>query len=199
MSRSKLTSPGAVALIVLISALLRAAIAQAADNDQFRWDIIHVNFATTPIELTAGGHTSASADDGSSITLTGSGTFKMNPGNPQDVTGGGTWSTSTGDSGTYEVTGLVSFTEAPGQAIGLDDDVCDACTVANSHAGLAVLKVAFDDGSEGVLTVSCTFEPPQTPASVFEGITVSKGFVDNFDREPGEPVNGNATIFHDLD
>jgi hypothetical protein len=113
------------------------------------------------------------------------------------VTGGGTWSTSTGGTGTYEVTGFVSFTLAPGTFPSfLTDDVCDGCNATNAHSGLAVLKVAFNDGSEGVLTVSCS--NPGTPLSVFEGITVSKGFVDYWNHDPGDPFNGNASAFHDL-
>src|SRR5207245_10185095 len=60
-------------------------------NHHMRWDIVSVNFAT--LTLSAGGVASARANDGSKITLTGSGTYRSNPGNPQDVTGGGTWQT----------------------------------------------------------------------------------------------------------
>src|SRR2546422_9628620 len=64
----------------------------SASNHHMRWDIISVNFAT--LTLSAGGVASARANlDLSKITLTGSGTFRSNPGNPQDVTGGGTWQT----------------------------------------------------------------------------------------------------------
>jgi hypothetical protein len=113
----------------------------------------------------------------------------MNSGNSQDVTGGGTWSTSAG-SGNYEVTGFVSFVLSPAGTFPsfLHDDVCDNCSAANAHAGLVVLKVAFDDGSDGVLTVSCAL--PGAPTSMFEGITVSKGFVDYWNREPGNQETG---------
>src|SRR5206468_1354180 len=89
----------------------------SASNHHMRWDIIDVNFATGT--LSAGGVASARANDGSKITLTGSGTFRSNPGNPQDVAGGGTWETfdasgGTTGNGSYTVTGLVSFTVAPG-------------------------------------------------------------------------------------
>src|SRR2546425_12872463 len=63
----------------------------SANNHHMRWDIVSVNFAT--LTLSAGGVASARANDGSKITLTGSGTYRSNPGNPQDVTGGGTWQT----------------------------------------------------------------------------------------------------------
>ena len=194
MNPFKLTILTAFMLTALSFAFSRVDIAQAADNGLIRWDIIHVDITSTPPVLTAGGHTSAAALDASSITLTGSGTFRSNPGKPQAVTGGGTWSTSIGGSGNYEVTGFVSFIEgAPLE--GVVDDVCDACTLANSRTGLAVLKVAFDDGSDGVLILSCAPEPQ---GAVFEGITVSKGFVDYFEPDSGDPGNGNATEFHHL-
>src|SRR2546426_3410106 len=70
----------------------------SASNHHMRWDIISVNFGTGT--LSAGGVASARANlDLSKITLTGSGTFRSNPGNPQDVTGGGTWQTSDASGG----------------------------------------------------------------------------------------------------
>jgi hypothetical protein len=194
MSRFKLTVLGFLGFIVMLS-MFRVSVAQATDNDLFRWDIVHINFITHVV--TAGGHTSAKANDGSTITLTGSGTFDVNSGNPQNVTGGGTWSTSTGAGGNYEVTDFVSFAPSPGTFPPfLNDDVCDGCIAADAHAGLAVLQIRFNDGSEGVLTVSCAL--PGAAPSVFEGINVSKGPVVYWNRDPGDPGNGNATLFHDL-
>jgi hypothetical protein len=194
MSRFKLTVLGFLGFIVMLS-VSRVSVVQAADNDLFRWDIVHINFITG--HVTAGGHLSPQANDMSAITLTGSGTFRVNSGNSQDVTGGGTWSTSAGGRGNYEVTGFVSFAPSKGTFPSvLTDDVCDGCSAADAHAGLAVLKVAFDDGTDGVLTVSCAL--PGAPASEFEGVTVSKGPVDYWNRESGTPGNGDATLFHDL-
>src|SRR5713226_6701021 len=162
MSRIKLTVLGFLGFIVMLS-VIRLRVAQATSNDQFRWDLISVNFATGTVS--AGGHDSAKANDGSRITLTGSGTFRSNSGNPQDVTGGGTWSTSgpagTG-SGTYTVTGFVDFDVAPGvfplttDNIGAKEDI---------RAGLVVLQIAYSDGSDGILVVSCHLLG--TPDSVF--------------------------------
>jgi len=197
MSRIKLTVLGFLGFIAMLS-VFRVSVAQATLNDQFRWDLISVNFLTGTVS--AGGHDSAKANDGSKITLTGSGTFRSNSGNPQDVTGGGTWETfdSFGVSsgrGTYEVTGLVSFTLADGTFPLTTDNIGNK---ADAHAGLAVLQIAFSDGSEGVLTVSCHITG--TPDSVFEGITVTKGFVDYWNRQaPVAGVNANRTVFHDLD
>ena len=40
--------------------------------------------------------------------------------------------------------------------------------------GTAVLKIAFSDGSTGVLTVGC--HGPGAPPGIFEGIATTKGF-----------------------
>src|SRR5205823_1492085 len=88
----------------------------SASNPHMRWDIISVNFGTGTVS--AGGVASAFANDNSKITLTGTGTFRSNPGNPQDVTGGGSWTTYASGApmpgiGTYEATGLLSYVPAP--------------------------------------------------------------------------------------
>jgi hypothetical protein len=170
-----------------------------AKNALMRWDIVSINFATGTVS--AGGHASARAEDGSKITLTGSGTFRSNPGKPQNVTGGGTWTTYAADgttvtgSGTYRVSRFVSFVHAPGtpplpnDAIGVRD---------NGRAGLLHVRISYSDGSAGVLVVSCHLVG--TPDSVFEGITVSKSFVDYWNREapPAPPGDANRTLFHVL-
>src|SRR5437899_6398400 len=71
----------------------------SASNHHMRWDIVSINFATGT--ASAGGIASSRANDGSKITLTGSGTFRSNPGNPQDVTGGGTWQTYDASGGSH--------------------------------------------------------------------------------------------------
>lgn len=105
----------------------------------------------------------AKAQDGSTITFKGSGTFDV--GDADEVTGGGTWSLSTGQSGTYRVTSLVKFDLAPGFAPVRPD----------FRAGLAFLRIAYSDRSRGFLVVGCHL--PGTPDSVAEGIIASKGFV----------------------
>ena len=171
----------------------------SASNHHMRWDIISVNFAT--LTLSAGGVASARANDGSKITLTGSGTFRSNPGNPQDVTGGGTWHTfdATGGStgtGSYTVTGLVSFTVAPGTFPLPHDNIGNS---ADAGSGLLVVRIAYSDGSGGSLVVSCHFVG--TPDAVFEGVTASKGFVSYWNREapPAPPGDANRTAFHVID
>jgi hypothetical protein len=69
---------------------------------------------------------------------------------------------------------------------------------AERSAGLVVLRVAYSDGEQGTLVVSCHLVG--TPDSVFEGITASKGFVDYWNREAPvggfAPGNANRTLFH---
>jgi len=132
---------------------------------------------------------SATAADGLSITITGEGTFVApagNGGTSGATTGGGTWQTKdvsntvTG-SGSYRVTGLVRWERAP----------VTSPSDPGSTGGLAILRIEYDDGSAGTLTVSCRIAP--TPPGRFEGITATKGFVDYWNRVTA------ATIFHGLD
>src|SRR3989441_10099934 len=89
----------------------------SASNHHMRWDIISVDFGTGT--ASAGGVASARTNlDLSKITLTGSGTYRSNPGNPQDVTGGGTWQTfdasgGGGGKGTHTMSRLVGVYLSP--------------------------------------------------------------------------------------
>jgi len=195
-----LGSLGVIAIGISILPIGQAA----AGNNKIRWGIPSVNFATTPLTLSPGGHSSAIANDGTSITLTGSGTFRSNSGNPQNVTGGGTWETFAEDGvtvtgrGTYAVSSFVSFNlaAAPNPPASLIDNICSDCVL---HSGLAVLGIAYSDGSQGVLFISCNAPGEGTPASVFEGITVSKDYIDYWDRHNPVPgVDGNRTAIHIL-
>ena len=189
--------------VLLVLMLLGSALfvtRARADGTKYRWDIISIDFAAGT--ESAGGIASAIANDSSKITLTGEGTFNAAShfGN-SDVTGGGTWQTfdPSGNptaSGTYQVTRFVSFTVAPGTFPALKDLIGDP---ANARAGLLFVTIQYSDGSTGVLTVSCHLVG--TPNSVFEGIRVSKGFVDywNGKAPPAPPGNANRTTFHILD
>ncbi len=177
---------------------ISASAEASTDEQKVSWDIISIDFSVTPHPVTSGGVASALANDGSKITLTGSGTFRSNAGNPQDVTGGGTWHTfasggaSTG-SGTYQVTGLDRFVVAPGTPPTTNLDRIG--TAADARAGLVFLRVAYSDGSRGVLAVSCHLVG--TPDAVFEGVTASKGFVAFWNRmAPSGTVDANRTVFH---
>ena len=196
--------PVAVLALLVVSPLASSA-SGGSGNTKYQWDIINFDFATSTI--TAGGPASAFAtgSGGSThtgkITVTGHGTFRSNSGNPQNVTGGGMWQTFDGTgsptgSGNYQVTGFVDFHVAPGS---LPANVTDNSGVkADVRSGLAVFKIAYDDGSAGVLIVSCDL-PVGSPNTLFEGITASKGYVDYWERDPAVAgVNANRTNFHEL-
>ncbi len=179
----------------LLSCLAAASVrAQEEDGVTIRWDLISVDFSTTPPTTSEGGIASARAVDGSRMTLRGQGTF--NSFDPIDVSGGGHWDLfdpdgNLVDSGRYHVTNLVSFIEGPGRTATIDL-IGDR---EDSRAGLALLRIRYSDGSRGTLVVSCHLMG--TPDNVFEGITVSKGFVDYWNRDPDLPgVDANRTIFH---
>jgi hypothetical protein len=146
---------------------------------RFRWDIISVDFATGT--LSAGGMASADANDGSKITVTGSGRFRV--GDEDAVRGGGTWET-------FDKAGTSTGT-AP-----LPHDNIGA--LADERAGLLVLRISYSDGSGGVLVVSCHLVG--TPTTVIEGVTISKGFVGFLgELPPAPPGNANRTSFHLLE
>jgi hypothetical protein len=139
------------------------------------------------------------AIDGSQISMMGSGTF--GPEGSADVTGGGTWTTfdptgaATG-SGTYEVTRVVERSvvlTTPAGTGPLPDNIGNP---ADRRGGLAVLRIAYSDGSQGVLTISCRLGVAQLPAvfqgAVFEGITATKDVVGYVNQGP----NHGFTIFH---
>jgi hypothetical protein len=193
----KLRSLSLISVLVLVLSVLSVSSASADSGGHMRWDIVSVNFST--LTLSAGGIASARANDNSKITLTGSGTFRALPGNPQDVTGGGNWTTYAPDgttvtgSGTYQVTGFVSYVLAPGMAPLPNDNIGPR---ENERGGLIIVQIAYSDGSVGTLTVSCHLVG--TPDSVFEGVTATKGFVDYWNREapPAPPGDANRTNFH---
>ncbi len=187
-------------VVLLLGGALFVTHARAADP-KYQWDILSVDFAAGT--LNAGGIASALANDGSKITLTGEGTFNTaSHTGSADVTGGGTWQTfdtsgAPTASGTYQVTSFVSFTLAPGDPPPLRDTIG---IHENIRGGLLVVTVQFSDESTGVLTVSCHLFGPSVPPSVFEGITVSKGFTDYWNRQapPAPPGDANRTNFHIL-
>jgi hypothetical protein len=192
------TTVAFLALVVLLALMLNLPIARGA-ADHVRWDIIHLNAATTPPTVSAGGFAVASARNPStlSIKLTGSGTFvgPASGGTSSAVTGGGTWETfsdgaSTG-SGTYEVTELVSWTFANFQTVGA---VTDLIGEGGSN-GVAVFRIRYSDGSEGTLGVGC--HGPGAPDGIVEGVIASKGHVTYWDAQaPAGGVDANRTSFH---
>lgn len=191
---------GIAAVLLSTVSTVQAAFAGA---DHVRWDVVSIN-PPTDFSLDPGGIAAALANDGSKIVLTSSGSFVApagGSGTSSAVTGGGTWETfdagnvSTG-SGTYWVTGLVRWEEAPG-AIASPPVTDNIGNAADGRSGLVVLRIAYSDGSQGILVVSCQL--PGAPAELFEGVTASKDFVDYFNRVAPVPgVDANRTVFHVL-
>lgn len=208
-----------VGIVGVLTALALAVFGFAAGavggngNNLMRWDLISLDTVAGQHTISPGGTASALAQNGEKLTLTGSGTFRSNPGRAQDVSGGGDWTTyatngttETG-SGTYTVTGFVSYVPAPGAAP--DPPFTDNITgqTANIRAGLAVFQITYSDGAEGVLTVSCTLPTTGTFGinDIFEGVTASKGYVDYWNHvgpTGGPPfttgTNSGRTQFHVL-
>jgi hypothetical protein len=197
-------------ILLMLPLVFKANAGDDRDEVKYRWDILHIS-SFTPVTAAPGGSASALANDNSKITLTGNGTFE--PGEPEEVTGGGTWQTFSAmgaltGSGTYRVTKLVRFTVAPGlQTSGVVDNIPGAKgDLSDERAGLLIANVAYSDGSKGVLVVSCHLNGgpdfvarPAAPASIFEGITASKGFADYWFRvAPVGGVDGGRTLFHTI-
>ena len=162
-----------------------------------RWDIQSLAGGAPPGPINPGGHASATAPGGDTITLTGFGTFvaPASGGRSSAVTGGGTWSTTAngGTSGTYTVTSLVAWESAgPQAATPTFIDNIDEGTRTN---GTAVLTIAFSDGTQGVLTIGC--HGPGAPPGIFEGIAATKNFKTYYSVEDPSPgVDANRSLFH---
>ena len=188
-----------VSLAGLLCMTVGLAVVQGS-ADHVRWDIISLNPTTTPFPtISAGGVAFASARNPSSLSikLTGSGTFvgPASGGTSGAATGGGTWetfsdTTSTG-SGTYEVVGLANWTFSNLQLPVLIDLIDDG---ARSN-GVAVLRIRYSDGSEGVLGIGC--HGPGAPGGTLEGVIASKGHVTYWDAQaPVGGVDADRTVFH---
>jgi hypothetical protein len=186
---------GAGAFLALAAALvlLMALPSSAASGAQHvRWDIFTLVGGAPPGPINPGGPASATAPDGDTITLTGSGHFvaPASGGGSGAADGGGTYTTSGGQSGTYSVTALLSWENAGAQAnVGFIDNI-DEGTRTN---GTAVLAIKFSDGSSGVLTLAC--HGPGAPPGIFEGIATTKGYKTYYTAHEPEGEFGR-TIFH---
>lgn len=195
-----------ITLVALPGILLLAAAPRAsAEAPHIRWDIATVTCqpdGSYPCTLDPGGSAVAMAVDCSipdkpfgctTITLTGKGTFVVREnGEPsKEVTGGGTWKVVAADgsvtSGAYVITELVQWEksqplvvpECPDPTCETTDNIGD---VNDATGGVAVLRVAYSDGTKGVLEFGCTGLPD--PFSITEGITATKALkIDNFAAE----------------
>ena len=95
------------------------------------------------------------------------------------MTGGGTWavvSPAGTTSGTFVVTQLVQWEKSTPLAVpecGTCETTDNIDNLSEATGGLAVLHVAYSDGTTGVLTLACS--GLADPFAVTEGITASKG------------------------
>jgi len=176
-----------------------------SEGGRVTWDIVNVNFVGgSPTHITRGGHASAMPTDNNhavtgTITVTGHGTFPNTDKCSKDVTGGGTWTVTTAaadcfpGSGNYRVIELLSWHRAGG-TLPLPDNTGDEGTPSS---GLATLRVLYDNGRRGMLTVSCHLPAGPTPACLFEGITASMDYEDFWQAQaPAGGVEGSRTLFH---
>jgi hypothetical protein len=170
-----------------------------------RWDIVSIDFTKGCVN--PGGHASARSNGGDRITMTGSGTFPdVRNKCRRDVRGGGTWSIpSASDSrcfmgeGTFKVVELLSWTPAPTKFPLPCDNIGE---IKDATSGLAKLRVAYSNGTQGVLTVSCQLKVGEqgAPECIFEGITTSMEWEDFWNNEsPAPGVDANRTVFHFVD
>jgi hypothetical protein len=105
------------------------------------------------------------APEGSTITMTGSGTLRT--GHHGTATGGGTYTKSGGESGTWTVTAIRSFVSyglAGPEPFPLPP---------GATGGQAKLRVALSNGQKGVLTIFCVLGSP--PPSTMEGFKLVLG------------------------
>src|SRR5258708_10110256 len=107
------------AAVGALGALGLPSVAFAEGGDEgggrIRWDLIDLEFP----DVFAGGDDTASAEDESTLTLSGSGTFR--PGHRSEVTGGGNWRPANPDvsgSGTYRGAHIAQRGCAPGTLVG---------------------------------------------------------------------------------
>jgi hypothetical protein len=71
-------------------------------------------------------------------------------------------------------------------------DLIDDGAAAN---GVAVFRIRYSDGSEGVLGVGC--HGPGAPDGAVEGVIASKGHVTYWDAQaPVGGVDADRTVFH---
>jgi hypothetical protein len=189
---------------VLLS-VIGAASAAFGQTREVRWALVSIQGDNA----LPGGVAFAMASDGTLITLTGSGSFVIHrnaDGHAHGVTGGGAWETrglagQHAAEGTYAATDVVAFEVGPpvptGTALPFNDLVGDP---NDARTALLVLRIAYSDGTYGILVVSCRLVGVadagfQTEtAMMFEGVTVTKAF-DAFWRT-FRIGDSNRTLFH---
>jgi hypothetical protein len=146
-------------IVVLVLAVLATAPVAFGRADHVQWDIVSLDFSTTPATANPGGEAFAMADPHLKIRFTGTGTFvaPASGGTSRAVTGGGDWETFVDDvstgSGTYQVKKIVSWEFANFQTPGtIIDHIGD---VNERASGNAVFLIEYSDGSQGTLVIGC--------------------------------------------
>ncbi len=143
----------------------------------------HASYTWVIGAVPAGSSDTARAADGSTLALSGSGQLQAGPGH--FANGGGTYTLTRGGqttSGSFTVTGIggfVSYGSAVAQGL-----------PPNLFGGQAKLRVSLDNGSSGLLTITCELGSP--PAAHTEGITVILGPGGAFTKHAG----GNNIFIH---
>ena len=159
----------------LMAGAAPALAGQATDN--------HALYTWVIGAVPAGSSDTARAAGGSTLALSGSGHLQAGPGH--FANGGGTYTLTRGGqttSGSFTVTGIggfVSYGSAAAQGL-----------PANFFGGQVTLSVSLDNGSSGLLTVTCELGSP--PAGHTEGITVILGPGGAFTKK----VSGNTVFIH---
>ena len=196
--RDLLKAGGAFAGAVALAQATGGGQLAQAQQRRVRWDIVSLRPEGAGVAVHPGGEASARSATGLRITFTGTGTFL--PGTPRDVAGGGTFkvATPTGSTifdGSYRVTELLYWQQDEGTAPPVI--VADRIGGGDPRAGLAILRIAYPGGAEGILIVSCQLAG--TNPGVFEGVIATHSTVSFYNREApqDEPfVDANRTIFH---
>ncbi len=167
-----------VAVVVASTLTVAAAPAlasRATDN--------HASYMWVVGAVPPGSSDTVMAAEGSTLTMSGSGQMKAGPGH--FANGGGTYTLTRGGqttSGSFTVTGIsgfVSYGSASAQGL-----------PANLFGGQVKLRVSLDNGSSGLLTVTCVLGSPPAPHT--EGITVILGPGGAFTKK----VSGNTVFIH---
>ena len=204
-----------ISLILLVLPLIFALYARAAGDGEcketkYRWDIVHIS-TFSPVTAFEGGFASALANNGSKITVTGHGTsscwtLKRLQGR-RDLDWHLPPTVQRNGDGTYRVTQLVRFDLAPGvQTGGLIDNIPAAIgDLTDQRGGLLFVKIAYSDGSKGILIVSCRLpggpdfvtRPPAPCFDLRRNYSVQGlcGLLEPRAAHPGA-VDGNRTLFH---
>ena len=164
-------------LLLALSALTFATQAVRAQNAHGNHDTYLFVVGGPPVE----GPDVSTAPDGSTVTISGNGSFTAGP--DKTATGGGTY-TIKDAAGTIVAAG--SWTVV--SILGFVDYGTDPSAPPTFHGGEAQLRISLSGIGEGVLTVECLVSTPP-PAGKDEGIRLVLGQGLNFNKSmSGETI-----------